>query len=346
MSPAGTQAPPQRSPRPAGVRAHWLRPLDYGFVLMFCALFVALSLASSSFLTSTNLLNLLSQNAPIGIAACGATLVVIAGGFDLSVGAIYAFSGVVAAKVANAVDPVTGLVAGVLAGLLLGCLNGALVTQLKVNTFIATLASGFVIRGAATLLTGGLLISVPDAAFATLGRDEILSVKVSIVVFAVVALVTSLLLTRTIFGRYVFATGGNAEAARLSGVRVDVVRTATFALSGLCAGLGGVIAASRVSTGQADTGTGLELAVIAAIAIGGTSIMGGDGAIWRSVLGVLFVAMIANGFNILNIDPFYQSIAQGVIILFAVAVDRLGRSGEARRLRRAAERDGPVPDSG
>jgi ribose transport system permease protein len=314
---------------------------DYGIVTAFLALFIALSFASDAFLTKANLLNILAQTAPIGIIACGSTLVIIAGGFDLSVGAIFAIAGVVAAKIANSVDPVVGLLAGVLVGLVLGIVNGGLVTVLRINTFIATLASGFVIRGVATLITGGFLISVSDEVFSKIGRDEVLDVKISVYIFIAIILLTGFLLTRTAFGRYIFAVGGNAEAARLSGIRVDLVRTITFMISGACAGLAGVIATSRVSTGQADTGTGLELAAIAAIVIGGTSIMGGEGAIWRSVLGVLLIAMIGNGFNILNIDPFYQSIVQGMIIIVAVAIDSWARRSRTQALR--PPREGPEP---
>lgn len=301
------------------------RARDYGIVVVFLALFIALSIASPAFLSSRNLLNILAQSAPIGIIACGGTLVIIAGGFDLSVGAIFAFSGVIAAKTANAVDPVAGLLAGLLVGVVLGLINGGIVTLFRVNTFIATLASGYVFRGVATLITGGFLVSVSDDAFSFLGREEVFSVKVSVFIFAAVALFTGFLLTRTRFGRYIFAVGGNPEAARLSGIRVDLIRTATFVYSGVCASLAGIIATSRVSTGQADAGVGIELAAIAAIVIGGTSILGGEGAAWRSVLGVLLIAMIGNGFNVMNIDPFYQSIVQGLIILVAVAVD--ARSG-------------------
>lgn len=316
---------------------------DYGIVTAFLALFIALSFASDAFLSKANLLNILAQTAPIGIIACGSTLVIIAGGFDLSVGAIFAIAGVVAAKVANSVDPIVGLAAGVVAGLLIGVINGGLVTVLRINTFIATLASGFVIRGVATLITGGFLISVTAESFSTIGREEILDVKISVYIFLAIIALTWFLLTRTAFGRYIFAVGGNPEAARLSGIRVDLVRTITFTISGACAGLAGVIATSRVSTGQADTGTGLELAAIAAIVIGGTSIMGGEGAIWRSVLGVLLIAMIGNGFNILNIDPFYQSIVQGTIILVAVAIDAWARRSRTQAAAPARDPDPPAP---
>ncbi|MBL8581074.1 MAG: ABC transporter permease [Rhizobiaceae bacterium] len=309
----------------------------FGIVLVLVALVVVLSMMSSAFLTPRNLLNVLAQVAPAGIVACGAALVIIAGGFDLSAGAIFAISGIVAAYLANTTAAVVAIAAGASAGLLLGVVNGGVITLFGINSFIATLATGFIFRGVATMITGGFLIGVNNPTFSALGNMRVFTVPIPVYVFAGVAIVTGLLLSQTKLGRYVYATGGNAEAARLSGVRVDLVRVATYAISGLCAGIGGVIFASRVSTGQADAGTGLELTVIAAVVVGGISIKGGEGSIWRAVVGVLLIALIGNGFNILNINPFYQSIAQGLIILVAVAVD--SRSGGLahqylRRLRR------------
>lgn len=313
-SPSTEAESPRRRNRVSAIR-------DYGIVIAFVALFIVLAIASPSFLSLTNMLNILQQNATIGIVACGVTVVLLAGGFDFSVGAIYGLAGVVAAEVAVNVDPWLGLLAGLVAGLGFGIVNGLIVSYLKVNTFIATLASGYVYRGIAMLITSGFLVSVAAVGFTRVGQAEVLSVRISILAFAVVAVVLSFVLSRTGFGRYVYAVGGNAEAARMSGVRVNLVRSATFAISGFCAGMAGVIAASRDATGQAMGGEGYELAAIAAVVVGGTSISGGEGAIWRSVLGVLLIALIGNGFNLLNINSFYLRVAEGLIILVAVAVD-------------------------
>ena len=311
-----------------GQRIRLARIRDYGIVTAFVLLFAALSVTSPVFLTQTNLLNILDQNTEIGIIACGGTIVIIAGGFDLSVGAIFALAGVVAAEVAVHVGSVAGICAGLAAGLALGGVNGLIVTGLKINTFIATLASGYVFRGVATLITGGFLVTVTAAAFAIPGNYELFNVKFTVWIFAIVAIALGLLLSKTVFGRYIYAVGGNAEAARLSGIRVSRVRALTFVISGFCAGLAGVLAASQDSTGAARGGLGIELAAIAAIVIGGTSIAGGEGAVWRSVLGVMLIALINNGFNLLDIDPFYQSVVQGLIILLAVSVDVWARKAE------------------
>jgi ribose transport system permease protein len=271
------------------------------------------------------MLNILDQQAAIGIIACAGTLVLIAGGLDLSTGAVFAFSGIIAAETVGSLGvwPAMGL--ALVTALVLGTLNGLLATVGRINSIIVTLATGIMIRGLAVATTGGLLVRVDDPAYATLGRGEVAGIKYSVWLFVAVIATTGFLLAATRFGRYVYAAGGNAEAARLAGVGVNRVRTTTFAMSGLAAGLAGLVVSSRVSTGQADAGIGLEISAIAAIVIGGTSIQGGEGAIWRTVLGLMLLALVRNGFNLLNIDPIFQEIIQGAIILVAVGVDAWAR---------------------
>jgi ribose transport system permease protein len=298
---------------------------DYAIIFTFTALFITLSLWSPVFLTRTNLLNILDQSSALGIIACGGTVVFIAGGFDLSVGAVFAMAGVVAAEAEPHVGPAGAMALGALVGIGLGLANGIIVTLGRINAFMATIGTGFVIRGFAIVITGGLLIAVFNPSYQTLGRSELLGLRYSIWAWAIFALLLTLLLRYTVFGRAVFASGGNPEAARLSGIRVNVVRTIAFVISGFSAALGGLIVSSRVQTGQADAGTGIELTVIAAIVIGGTSIFGGEGAIWRSVMGILLLTLVGNGFDLLNVNPIYQQILQGLIILFAVGLDAWSR---------------------
>jgi ribose transport system permease protein len=298
---------------------------DYAIIFTFTALFITLSLWSPVFLTRTNLLNILDQSSALGIIACGGTVVFIAGGFDLSVGAVFAMAGVVAAEAEPHVGPAGAMALGALVGIGLGLANGIIVTLGRINAFMATIGTGFVIRGFAIVITGGLLIAVFNPSYQTLGRSELFGLRYSIWAWAIFALLLTLLLRYTVFGRAVFASGGNPEAARLSGIRVNVVRTIAFAISGFSAALGGLIVSSRVQTGQADAGTGIELTVIAAIVIGGTSIFGGEGAIWRSVMGILLLTLVGNGFDLLNVNPIYQQILQGLIILFAVGLDAWSR---------------------
>jgi len=298
---------------------------NYGTVIAFVVLFVVLSLTSSAFLSLRNLHNIVDQSAHIGIVACAMTIVIIGGCFDLSVGATFAIAGSLAAIIARAGYTEIGILTGLLVGLALGLINGGIITLLRINSFIATLATSLVIRGLALVLTGGLLIIVSDPKFALLGQGRFLEIKYPVFIFIAFVVVTWFILSRTTFGRYVYAVGGNAEAARLSGVRVGLIRTLTFCLTGLAAGLAGVITVSRIAQGVADIGVGVELDAIAATVIGGTSILGGEGAIWRTVVGVLLLRLIGNGFNLLNVPPFYQSIFQGVIIIFAVSLDTLSR---------------------
>jgi ribose transport system permease protein len=300
---------------------------DYGIVFSFVALFMTLSFASPVFFSRINLLNILDQWSATLIIAVAGTLVFIAGGFDLSVGSIYAVSGVVAAMTAPHIGAWGSILLGVGMGLGCGIVNGILTTVGRINAFIATLATSIMIAGIALVLTGGSLISVlSPPSFTILGRGNFITAKYSVWTFLAFALVCGYLLSRTTLGRAIYASGGNQEAARLSGVRVGLVRGITFAISGTAAGIAGVIVTSRVATGQADSG-GLQIALdaVAGIVIGGTSILGGAGAVWRTVLGVLLLAMIGNGFNLLNVNSTYQRIFQGAIILFAVGIDAWSR---------------------
>jgi ribose transport system permease protein len=303
----------------------WTRLRDYGFVAVFVAMFIFLSLSTGTFFRTRNLLNILDQSAPVGIIACAITICIIAGVFDLSTGSMFGVAAVVASKVAKSADPTLGIAVGILTGLVLGSLNGVLVHTTRINSFIGTLATGIAYRGLAIIATGGAIVTVTNPKFGVLGRSDLLGAKYSVWVFVAFFIATAFLLARTTFGRAVYAVGGNPEAARLSGIRVGLVRGACFALSGLAAGIAGVLAASRTSSAQADLGTGLELSAIAAAVVGGTSILGGEGAVWRGVLGVLTLALIGNGFDLLNIDTTYQLIVQGGLILIAVAADQLLR---------------------
>lgn len=297
-------------------------------VMPFVALFLLLALVSPPFLSGTNLTNILDQQSTFLIMAAAGTLVFVAGGIDLSVGAVHALAGVTAAQVTLVAGPVPGMVAGVGAGLIAGLANGIIVTTFRINALIATLAVSFVVSGITGLLTGGNLIVILDQAdFAALARTDILGIASSTWIMVVAVVVFAILLARTTFGRYVYAVGGNPEAARLAGVPVRPVRLATFVMSGGAAGLAGVLIASRVLSAQASSGQDIAFTVLAGIVVGGTSIAGGEGAVWRTVVGVLFIALIGNGFNLLGLDALWRQIALGGLILGAVGLDAALRSG-------------------
>ena len=299
-------------------------------VIPFVGLFLLLALVSPPFLSGTNLTNILDQQSTFLIMAAAGTLVFVAGGIDLSVGAVHALAGVTAAQVTVSAGPVAGMIAGITVGLVAGLANGIIVTAFRINALIATLAVSFVVSGITGLLTGGNLIVILDQAdFAALARTDIVGIASSTWIMVVVVVVFGVLLARTAFGRYVYAVGGNPEAARLAGVPVRPVRLATFVMSGGAAGLAGVLIASRVLSAQASSGQDIAFTVLAGIVVGGTSIAGGEGAVWRTVVGVLFIALIGNGFNLLSVAPIYQQIVQGAIILVAVAADSLSRRTRA-----------------
>lgn len=315
----------------ASARTVTARIRSNGIVVVFVVMFVVLALTSDAFLRPANLMNILDQQVPLLVIAAAGTLVIVGGGLDLSVGAVYALSAVVAAQTALAAGTVAGVAAGIAAGVVVGLLNGVAVTYFRINPLIATLAAAFIIRGLASAVTQGKLITLfDDESYAWLGRASFLGVKVAVWIAAVIVVVLGLVLARGTFGRRLYAVGGNAEAARLAGIAVSRVRLTTYVLSGGAAGVAGVLVSSKVASAQADAGSGLEFAVLAGIIVGGTSILGGEGAVWRSVLGVLFIALIGNGFNLLGLDPLYQQMILGAILLVAVGFDTWSRLGRRR----------------
>ncbi len=293
---------------------------DYAVLILIVLLMIVLSLASDAFLTPRNLLNILNQNAPLAIIACALTLVIIVGGFDLSTGAIFAVASVSSAWIAINYNPYIGLLIAPIIGIILGYLNGIIITTFKVHSFLSTIATSLVFRGLAILITGGFLIPVRMKEFTWLGREKIFEVHVAVYVLIVFAILSTFILTRTTIGRYIFAIGGNEDASILSGIKVNLVKIFAFSFCGFAAGIAAAIQVSRISLGTSQAGLGMELQAIAAVILGGTSIYGGSGAVWRSIAGVMLLALINNGFNILNADPFYKDLTTGLVIIAAVAL--------------------------
>lgn len=305
-------------------------------VFPFLAVFIALSIGSPAFLGAQNIGNVLDRQSGILIVAAASTLVLIAGGIDLSIGATYMFTavicGTVIVKVGGIAGAGLGIAAGILAGLLIGVANGLISTYLKVNPLIATLAMSFIILGATKLVSqfgkqgiGQIRVDFPE--FRWLATTKPLGISLPTWIAFIIIVILAIVLWRTTFGRYIYAAGGNAEAARLAGIRVNLVRVSTFAISGTAAGVAGVIDLARTpSVPENDAiATTLTFTVLAGVVVGGTSILGGEGAIWRTVLGILFIAMLYNGFTLLRIDPLFQGIALGVMILLAVGFDAWSR---------------------
>jgi ribose transport system permease protein len=298
---------------------------DYAVLVLIVVLMVALTFESSSFLTFNNIVNLLNQNAPLATIAIAGTFVVISGGFDLSTASIFAVGSVAAAWVAQETNNSTvALITPLVIGLGLGIINGLLVTMLRIHSFLATLASSLAFGAIAVLITGGSLITVTTPGFTALGRDRWLGIFVPVYILVAATAVMWFVLQRTTLGRHVFAVGGNSEASQLSGIRVNRVKVVVFALSGLASGLAAAMSVSLISSGQPQAGTGLDLQAIAAIILGGTSIYGGVGAVWRSVAGVFLIALIGNGFDLLNFNPQIENLVTGIIILAAVGLAAVG----------------------
>ena len=300
---------------------------DAGSILPFAILFVTLSITSQPFLRKTNLLNILDQQSAILIIAAAGALILVSGAIDLSVGATYALAGCVSAQYALNHSVASAVVVGLLLGLCVGIINGIIVAIFKINSLIATLAMSFVIGGLGAKITKGNLIMLTEKpSYGKIGQSTWLGVTSSIWLMVAVVVVLGFLLTRTTTGRYMIAAGGNAQAARLAGIRVSLIRIIAFGLSGMAAALAGIIDASRVLSASAQLGSTLAFTVLAGIVVGGTSIAGGQGSVWRTVIGVLFIALIGNGFDLLSIDPLYHQIALGLILLVAVGLDAWGNN--------------------
>jgi ribose transport system permease protein len=330
-----TPAPPEvESPPTLAERVQSLaqgRWRGAGIVFPFLILFVVLTIASSSFATEANLLNILDQQSATLIIAGAGTLVLVSGGIDLSVGSIYGLSGVVAAELAIHNWPAgIAILVGVLVGFAAGLINGIVATYFRISALIATLAMSFVLTGLGSLITQGNLLNLfTHQSFSQLTRTSIFTVDSSIWLMLVAVVALGLFLARTTTGRYMYAAGGNPEAARIAGVRVNVVRVISFMLSGGAAGLAGVIDASRVLSAQSQDNSSLTFTVLAGIVVGGTSILGGEGAVWRTVVGVLFIALIGNGYDLLGLNPLYEQITLGVLMILAVGLDAWSRGRAA-----------------
>ncbi|MFY9846875.1 MAG: ABC transporter permease [Trebonia sp.] len=315
----GIAVPRVRSRR---IKAEHIR--DYGIVVFAVALFCYFTVASPDFLTWQNLLNLVFQNATLGIAACAVTYTIIAGNFDLSLGAIFVLSEVLGAWAAVHWGVWWTFPVAIGAGLAMGLINGLLVTKLRVNAFLATLASALTFGGIAVGVTsGGLLITPPARVFTFLGQHRAGGIQYPVIIFVLVAIVLQLVLAYTVFGRHLYGVGDNRNAARLSGLKVDRIVILTFVITGAACGLAGLLDSSMTGSGSSDTsglGGSLALLAIAGVALGGTSIFGGVGSVWRTVLGVMILAMITNGFDLLAVPDYWQNIVRGILIVIAVAI--------------------------
>ena len=326
MTQAAASPSPSTSPLPKGGGGRTFRTFiaKYGILVGFLILVIAVGIGNSLFFTARNWSNLLDQSVAVGLLATGVTICIIAGIFDLSTGAMLGVAAIVAAELAE-VNPILALLAGVGAGVGLGLVNGGIMAYTGVNSFIGTLSTALVFRGIAFLLTGGVAVRFSSESFQAIARNDFLGLKIRVWLYLAVAAVLGLVLARTTLGRAFYAVGGNIEAARLVGVKVKSVQAAAYAISGLCAGLAGALTAARNGSASTENGLGLELTAITAAVVGGTSIFGGEGAVWRAIVGVMFILVIRSAFILLGLNSAFETLSQGVLILGAVSLDQLAR---------------------
>lgn len=286
---------------------------------------VILAFLSDSFLTVDNILNLLRQISINALIAFGMTFVILTAGIDLSVGSLLALgSALTAGMLSSGMDPILAIFFGLIIGLALGAMNGLIITKGKVAPFIATLATMTIFRGATLVFTDGKPVTglSDSVAFQMMGKGYFFFIPVPVIIMLVVFGVLYFILHNTVIGRRVYAVGGNEEAATLSGVKSDRIKILVYSLTGMLAVLAGIILTSRLNSAQPTAGTMYELDAIAAVVIGGTSLMGGRGRISGTLIGALIIGVISNGLNLLNVSSFYQQIVKGAVILFAVMLDR------------------------
>ena len=294
----------------------------FGLPLVFVLLCVALGFSSEYFMTWRNWMDILRQTSINGILAVGMTYVILTRGIDLSVGSILAFSGLCSAMVAvQGYGLLAALSAGMFAGAVMGALNGFMVANLSIPPFVATLGMLSVGRGLTFILNDGSPVTDLPEAYLALGTGKLGPIGMPIVIFAIVALFFWLVLKYTTYGRYVYAVGGNEKSARTSGIGVRKVTFSVYVISGLLAGLAGIVLSARTTSALPQAGVSYELDAIAAVVIGGTSLSGGTGSIVGTLFGALLIGVINNGLNLLGVSSYYQQVAKGLILVSAVLID-------------------------
>src|SRR4249919_3209386 len=309
-------------------------------LIALVVLCIVLSILTDKFFTADNGLNVLRQTAVNICISTGMTLIVLTGGIDLSVGSVLALCGAVTAGLfkSGIEIPVLNLfvgftflgaiLGGIILGSLLGGFNGFTITRFKVPPFVATLAMLTIARGFTMLYTAGHPISNLGEGFAYIGTGSLIGIPVPVWIAAAVVLLAVFITQKTRLGRYIYAIGGNETAAKLSGIRINRVKLIVYSIGAALAALGGVIVTSRLDSAQPNAGISYELDAIAAVVIGGTSLNGGKGSVWGTVIGAIIIGVLNNGLVLLNISPFWQQVVKGSVILLAVIIDKVGEKKE------------------
>lgn len=297
-----------------------LRQFGLLFVILFIV--VAMSFASPAFMTNQNIINIIRQVSINGIIAVGMTFVILTGGIDLSVGSVVAITSVICGSLLEGgMNWALACLIGFVVALLFGAFNGYLIAYVGFQAFIATLASMTIGRGIALAYSNGKPFPIKNEAFIAIGQGSVFGLPIPIIILIIVVIIGLVIQKTTTFGRYIFAIGGNKNAAKLSGVKTRKIELMVYVMSAACAAIVGMILSARISSGQPTAGDGYELDAIAATAIGGTSMNGGMGSLVGTILGFMLLGLMTNSMNLLNINSFYQQIVKGLLIIIAVFLD-------------------------
>ena len=297
----------------------------YGILFVFAIVCVLLAITAPNFVKPANLLNVFKQVSLVGIMATGMTFVIIAADIDLSVGSVAALAGVLTAgfEVNMGMPLALAIIIALVVSIGIGASMGLIITKTKVHAFVVSLGMMTIVRGICFLLTNGYPISGVSETFIKIGGGNVGGIPNLVFYLAAAIILGYIVLTKTPFGRNVYAVGGNITATRLAGINVDKVRITNFMISSFCAAMAGILLASRVSSGQPVASQGAELDAIAAVVIGGTSMYGGRGSMLGTLVGALFLGVIQNGLNLLQVSPYYQQIFTGALIIIAVIIDSI-----------------------
>jgi ribose/xylose/arabinose/galactoside ABC-type transport system permease subunit len=297
----------------------------YGISIVMLFMIVGLTIASPTFRTSGNVISILLQVSINGILAMGMVFVITAGGIDLSIGSMLALTSTIVGVMLNKTGSIfLACTVSIAATTLLGFVNGLLVAKFKLFPFVVTLATQLVIRGIAYLVSGGYSLSLASKSFNQLGTGRLFDIiPYPVIILAIVVFVCYIILHNTKFGRYIYAVGGNINAATASGVNVFWTQTKSFIISGICCGIAGIIMTSRINAAQPNIGVGYETDAIAACVIGGTSFSGGVATIPGTLVGIIIIGLIYNGMNLIGISSYWQTITKGLLVIGAVLIDKL-----------------------
>ncbi|MCE7041794.1 ABC transporter permease [Dyadobacter sp. CY312] len=302
---------------------------QYGIFVAFVIICLVLAFSTPRFFTISNLMTIGNQVSINALLAFGVTFVIITGGIDLSLGSMVAVTGVVAATFAHpdTYPVVVPIFIGLAAGSAIGAFNGLVITKSKVPPFIVTLGTMTIGRGLALIFSKGRPVSNLSDSFNFIGGGNLFGIPFPIIILIIAFIVCSIILNKTILGRYMYAVGGNEPAARASGIRVNNVKMWVYTICGLLSAMGGILLTSRITTGQPNAGAGFELDAIAAAIIGGTSTSGGTGTMTGTLIGALLIGVISNSLDLLNVTSYYQQVVMGAIIIGAVVLDSMGKEG-------------------